>query len=344
MKILYLSFTNLDHSSNPVYIKGLRQNGAEVLTCHDSLAQIIKYYFANRHGADYIFVGVDNPTLVLWLKLISRKPIAYYALCSVIERLIISRSLAAKNSPKYWFYWLEDFLACHFSKLVMVESEHQKDFFAKTFYLDKSKLFVARTGVDDDKFSYDSALKKSDTFTVIFRGRLLPEAGAEYAVRAAKQLENQNIRFIMHAFGQELPKIQKLISELKPQNLELITDFLPIERVREQMQKAHLSLGQLGNHDRLNRTIPHKAYESIALGLPYLTARNPGVLELLKENETCLAFNPADADDLAAKILWAKDHPQELERMANNAYELYKTQLTPKILAKSFIDNLDKNH
>lgn len=340
MTILYLSFTNLDHSSNPVYIKGLRKNGAEVLAFHGSLVGIIRFYFANRQRADYIFVGVDNPTLVPWLKLVSRKKIVYYALCSVIERLIISRGLASKHSLKYWLYWMQDFLAGILSHKVMLETDHQIEFFEKTFGFSRKKLVLARTGVDDDKFFYDPALKKFDQFTVIFRGRLLPEAGAEYAVRAAKLLENQNIKFIMHAFGQELPKIRKLIAELKPANLELITEFLPIEKVREQMQKSHLSLGQLSNHERLQRTIPHKAYESLALQLPYLTARNPAVMELLKEGETCLACNPADARDLAAKILWAKDHPEELEKIAQHGHELYKKELTPEILAKHLLTSI----
>ena len=340
MKILYLSFTNLDHSSNPVYIKGLLANGVEVKAFHGSLKEIIKYYFANRKGADYIIVGVDNPILVPWLKLFSRKPVVYYALCSVIERLIISRGLAAKYSPKYWLYWLQDFLACHLSKLVMVESEHQKDFFKKTFGIPEKKLFVARTGVDEDKFYYDPSVKELDDFTVIFRGRLLPEGGAEYAVRAAKLLEKENVKVIMHAFGQDLPKTQKLVAELKPANLQLITEFLPIEKIRELMQKSHLSLGQLGNHDRLNRTIPHKAYESLALGLPYLTARNPAVLELLKEGETCLASNPADADDLAAKILWAKNNPEKTSEIGKKGLELYQQKLIPKILAARLLERL----
>jgi glycosyltransferase involved in cell wall biosynthesis len=346
VKILYLSFSDLDHSVNAVYIKGLEANGVEVVKFGSKqpgakrFLDAANFYFANRKNVKFILVGYDSPGLATWLYIISGKKIVYNALCSVYERLIISRSLASRVSPKAFYYWLLDFLACHMSRLVMVESKHQADFFSKFFKLSKQKLFVARSGVDEIKFQYNPNIKKAEEFTVIFRGRLLPEAGAEYAVKAAKLLEGRGVKIIMHGFGQELPKIQKLIEKLQPNNLQLVTDFLSFEDLQKLMQSAHLSLGQLSDHDRLQRTIPHKAYESLALKIPYLTARNLGVMELLRENETCLVFKPADERDLAAKILWAKEHPEELKRIAENAYQVYQTNLTAKNLAMKFLNSL----
>ena len=162
---------------------------------------------------------------------------------------------------------------------------------------------------------------------------MLPEAGAEYAVRAAKILEKEDIKVVMHANDQELPKIKKLIDELRPANFQLITEFLSDIDLRNLMQKCHLSLGQLSGHPRLQRTIPHKAYESLALRLPYLTADNKGVMELLKPGENCLVCRPADPQSLAEQILWAKAHPYELEQIAENGYRLYQEKLTAKTLA-----------
>ena len=346
MKILYFSFSNLDHSSNAVYIKGLRANGVEVVDFFSKTGrfkkylEVLKFYFANREGARYIFAGYDSPKLVIFLKIFSRKPVVYNALCSVIERLVISRGLAPKYSPKVWYYWLEDFLAAHLAKLVMLESAHQIDFFHKIFWVSKKKLFLAWTGADEEKFFYDPAVGKFGNFTVIFRGRLLPESGAELVVKAAKKLEKERIVFLMLASGQNLPEAQALIEKLKPSNLKLVTQFLPIEEVRRLMQSSHLSLGQLSSHPRLDRTIPHKAYESLAMRLPYLTARNAAVMELLKENETCLACSPADPDDLASKILWARNNPQKTGIIGENGHKLYASRLQSPILAKTLMSFL----
>lgn len=101
-----------------------------------------------------------------------------------------------------------------------------------------------------------------------------------------------------------------------------------------------MSLGQLGNHPRLIRTIPHKAYESLAMGLPYLTAANKGILELLKDGETCVVCNPADPNSLAEKILWAKNNWQELERIAERGHNLFIDKLAPQILAAELLESI----
>jgi len=106
------------------------------------------------------------------------------------------------------------------------------------------------------------------------------------------------------------------------------------------MQKCHISLGQLSDHPRLIRTLPHKAYESLSMKLPYLTASNTGILELLTPDKTCLICKSANAESLAEKILWAKEHFQELEEIAENGYKFYQKELTSYILAKNLLDKI----
>ena len=349
MKFLYLASSRVEYSVNGVYISGLIQNNVDIVSYaavdkgFRKFINIAKFYFENRQGADLIIVGDDSPEIVNFLFFLTRKKIVYNALCSVYERLVVSRNKTSLFSPKAIYYWLLDFLACRFAAVVMLESAHQIQYFKHLFWLSAKKSFLAWTGVDEKNYFYNSDLKKFDDFTVIFRGRLLPEAGGEVIVRAAKLLEGSNIKVLMHSFGLELEKIKKIIEELKPSNFVLITDFLPIEQVRETMQKSHLSLGQLSSHDRLQRTIPHKAYESLALKLPYLTARNPAVLELLEDGKTCLTFNPGDEKDLADKIIWAKDNVKNLDEIAQNGYEFFVENLTSKVLAKKLIDRLKNN-
>lgn len=346
MKILYVSFSKLEYSVNAVYLKGLEQNGAVAERLHlkgkwaSSYLKALKEYWRRRKEIDFIMVGYNSPQLAFWLNLFSRKKIIYNALCSVYERFIVSRAVASKRSLKGFYYWLIDFLGVHSSDLIMLESQAQIKYFHKLFGVSPQKCFRAWTGSDEDRFFYDPTIAKADTFTVIFRGGLLPESGAEFAVKAAKILENENLKIIMHANDQELPKIQKLINQLQPKNFKLITEFLSDQDLRALMQKCHLSLGQLSNHPRLTRTIPHKCYESLALGLPYLTAANIGVLELLKPGETCLTCEPTNAESLAKQIFWAKNHPVELAQIVKNGHRLYQEKLTPKILAGELLKRL----
>ncbi|GEM_PF-826388 len=346
-KIIYISYTRLDYSLNSVYIKGLRQNGAEVL-CYKlpskdigSHLKALNFVRDNKKNSDALIVGYDSSNLAVFLRPFYWKKIIYSAVLPVYERLVFSRGLASPFSPKGIYYWLIDCLAFNFSNLIMVESNQQAEYISKSYFVSRKKLFRAWIGVDDDKFFYDPSIPKLPVFTVVFRGALMPEAGAEYVVQAAKILEGENIKFIMQSGGMLLDKIEKIKKELNPKNLELRSDLLPYEELRVLMQKCHLSLGQLSDHTRLDRTIPHKVYESLIMKLPYLTASNKGILELVKDGETCLACKPANARSLADKILWAKNNSQELEKIAKNGYEFYTQNLTPQIIAGRLLNKME---
>jgi len=341
--ILYLSCSRLNNFANSVYLKGFSLAGHKVEACkiEKSLAGYLEAVRKVLVGEfDFLMIGYDSPWLVIFCRLLTRKKIVYDAILPAYERLITSRNLAGRRSIKGAYYWLVDFLAFHLSDLILLETNRQINFVSNFYHINKKKLFRAWTGVDGDNFFYDSFVPKFSEFTVLFRGAFMPEAGTEYAIKAAKILEKEDIRFIVIGGGILLKKVKELVEELKPANLELITDFLPQERLRKIMQACHLSLGQLSDHERLARTIPNKAYESLAMKLPYLTAYNSGILELLVPDKTCLTCNPADAQSLAEKILWSKDNPQELERIAQNGYQLYQDNLRSDILARSLLKKI----
>ena len=194
------------------------------------------------------------------------------------------------------------------------------------------------TGVDETIFLTDPNVNKLSVFTVLFRGAFLPESGIEYAIDAIKILKDAPIKLHIIGDGLFAPLVEKKLKEFRSTNIEWIREKIPFDELRRKIEECHLSLGQLSGHDRLKRTIPHKAFESLAMKIPYLTARNKAVLELLTENETCFCFNSADAQNLADKILWIKNNQGEAQRVAENAYQLYLRELTPKMLAKKVLD------
>ncbi len=344
MKILYLSNSKLPHSVNNVYIKGLRENGVTV-EAHQipkgwaGFGQV-KNYCRSVKDVDLMMIGYDSPWLVIFSKLFSKNKVIYNALCSVYERLIVARSLASKYSLKAFYYRILDSMSFNLADKVMLETNSQIEYCNQMFFVPRSKCIKALTGVNEDDFIYNSKIVKLGDFTTVFRGMLVPESGGEYVVRAAKKLENKGVNFVMITGGQEMSKIQRLVDKLRPSNLKVINEFMPSFELNQTMQSFHLNLGQLSSHERLKRTIPHKAFESSAMKLPYLTAANRGVLELLEDGKNCITFEPGNSDSLAEKILWAKNNPDELEKIAGNGYELFKEKLTPKILAGELLINL----
>ncbi|MEK7650687.1 MAG: glycosyltransferase [Patescibacteria group bacterium] len=342
MTICYASL-GTSNARDQATIRALRATGTEVTVLIENTRSWIKFgklaqkYFALKEQPDLLIVGYASAIFVPLLRLISRKRIIYNALAPLYDGMVTSRGNNQKISLTAIKYWLIDWLAFHTAHHVLVESELQKKFVTKTFLLAPNRVSVTYTSVNQNDFFFDSQIKKLVNFTVVFRGNFLPEAGAEVVVKAAKILEKYGIKFRIIGRGLLELEVQEIIKKLQPENLELITEILPFETLRQKMQECHLALGQMANHPRLSRTIPNKAFEVLAMKLPYLTGRQPAILELLEENSTCFCNNPGDPADLAQKILDLSKQPELLNIIAERGFALYQQTLTEKITGQRLL-------
>lgn len=347
MKICYFGTYNLKWGRSHIYTKGFRENGVKILECHSVASGFRKYYELWRihkkiDEYDFIIVGYPGHAVVWFAKMISRKPIIFDAGWTMEEGVVISRKQGGfLNTYKFYIKFI-DWLAVKCSNIVLVESEEQRKYFENKFG-NSNKYKVIYTGADDSFFYIDSKINKKNKFSVVFRGKFLPEAGVKYVVEVAKILGKSDIDFLLIGNGFLEEEIKKQIMSLHLKNLTLIAGYLSEKEIREIMLSCHISLGQLENHDRLNRTIPHKCFESIALGIPYVTSRFLPITEILKDGESVILVNPADPDDLAEKILYLKNNLAIATKIGNNGHKIYQNKFTPKILASKILEIIRSN-
>lgn len=345
MKICYFGIYNSKFGRNSVYIKGLKENGVVVVECADASAGVRKFWrLWQKHlkiikdgGYDVLVVGYPGHLLVPFAKLLSRKKIVLDALCTLWEGEILSRAKSRWRILKRLKVFLIDWLAIYFADCILVESNAQVIFFKKNFKISHGKVFRVFTGVDDSIF-FSSQVTKHPCFTAVFRGRFLPEAGVQYILRAAKILENQNINFLIIGDGFTGSKIRQEMEILQLKNVEWLWESQRPEQLRVKMLQCHVALGQFENHERLSRTIPHKAFEALALGLPYITGKSAAVQELLIDGESVLFTELANPKDLADKILFLKNNTNIAEKIAAAGSYIYKSQLIPKKLGEIILD------
>ncbi|MEK7609650.1 MAG: glycosyltransferase [Patescibacteria group bacterium] len=342
MKFAYVNTQNIfPHDIH--LIDGLRQLGHEVNEICEKGTGIKKYLNLARKIRTYnksvnaIFVGYTSPLFVPIVKLMSQHPIIFNAASSQYEANVVSREEESFGIFKTIKWLAIDFFSFHFSDKILLESNEQIKYIKKTFFVSKKKLIRSWTGLNESEFFFDSSITKRVDFTVLFRGRFLPESGILTVIQAAKILENQDIKFLIIGHGYLYRKVNAMMAELSPKNLQMLNNKLSIQELRNLMLSCHISLGQLANHPRLDRTLPCKLFESLALKLPYLTGRNKAALKLLTENKSCICVNPGDEQDLAKKILEMRNNPIRLETIGNSGYELYKNELTSKKLAEKII-------
>jgi glycosyltransferase involved in cell wall biosynthesis len=69
--------------------------------------------------------------------------------------------------------------------------------------------------------------------------------------------------------------------------------------------------------------------EAFAAGTPVIVSRLGSMAEIVQDGVTGLHFEPGNAADLAAKVEWAWNHPEEMARMGRAGRAEYEAKYTP---------------
>lgn len=149
----------------------------------------------------------------------------------------------------------------------------------------------------------------------LFAGRLSFEKGLDVLTRAAQSLSGCSVRVVGkgpleaetgRTFGQGFlgPRTQQEVVELLQKSLYLVAPSTCYEN------------------------FPLVVVEAFASGTPVIASRHGSFAALVDEGLTGLLFTPGDPDDLARKMAWAEEHPEEMKRMGRNARKEYERKYT----------------
>jgi glycosyltransferase involved in cell wall biosynthesis len=86
---------------------------------------------------------------------------------------------------------------------------------------------------------------------------------------------------------------------------------------------------------------PLTVLEAFASGLPVIASDLGSLGERVEHHRTGLLFRPGDPEDLAAKVRWAFDHPQELAAMRVAARREFEGKYTAERNYKMLMEIYD---
>lgn len=337
-KFYFLTIADAGYSRSWNYLEGFRKIGVNAEFVQLNPKNLIKTFWAFRKKTskhDVFVIMSPSHYLVPFARIFLGKNVYLDAGWSLFEGSIISRRQMGFIGTNILKAYLIDITASFFAKRIFLESNVQKAFYCKIFLVRKKKCSVIYTGVDEAQFKMNSNFQTPiDLFKnskiVLFRGKYTAEAGLAVLAQASKLLSAEKITFW-------------ILSPGIPKNLEFSSNTIVINTFVDSKQnlakvysEASLTLGQLSNHTRLKRTIPHKAYESAFLSKPYLSARTKGILELFVEDREIICFNPGEAQDLANKIKMFFTNSSEYEEIGINMKKKYDSDLSQSRLATKF--------
>jgi glycosyltransferase involved in cell wall biosynthesis len=346
MKICYFGDYDPEYSRNRVFIKSLREAGASVVECRtDSKSakrypELIRKLFALRGEYDVILVGYSLSRFVVPLaKIFGNKPVVWNPLFSLYDSWILDRKLADKKSWKAKYYFWLDRMACLFADGVILDTEESITFFSKTFHISRAKFRRVFVGTDEEVF-YPREKKRNDTFNVHFHGNFIPFHGVEYIIRAAMMLQHERITFTLIGSGQTYAHDRALAESLGVKNIRFLSK-VSYRELADLLSSADLALGVFGEKERVNRVIPNKIFEAVAMGIPVLTAESLAVKELFTDGASIIFCREQDPEDLAKKILILKNNRKLQEDIAEEALSIFRERASLKTIGPEILSFLE---
>src|SRR3989344_1106432 len=129
MIICYTGDYNPSYPRHRVLIRGLLENGVEVLECptttHRALVRTIMEY---NSKVDYFFLGYSDSRIVWLARLVAKKPIVWDAFYSLYDNWVFDRKLAGPGSLKAYYYWFLDWICCKAPDTVILDTDANIDY------------------------------------------------------------------------------------------------------------------------------------------------------------------------------------------------------------------------
>jgi glycosyltransferase involved in cell wall biosynthesis len=183
--------------------------------------------------------------------------------------------------------------------------------------LPAEKIFVKPNFVDPDPLPREGKGEYA-----IFAGRLSPERRVSTLLDAWAVLRSR-IPLMIVGGGEER---NHLAQKASWNNLDMVefTGLLPHDRTIAAIKGARFLIFSSEWYETFGLTM----IEAFACGVPVICSRMGAMQEIVEDGRTGLHFTPGDSRDLAEKVEWAWNHPEEMQRMGEEARWEYENKYT----------------
>jgi len=182
------------------------------------------------------------------------------------------------------------------------------------------KVIKIYNGIDTKKWK--QAHSKNNSFSIINVARIsYYKKGHDVLIKALKECKNKGLKFICNFVGEAEENIEYPFENLKHliDNLEL-TEEIKFLGNRDDIPEL-LAQSDLFILPSRYEGMPIALLEAMASRLPIIASNISGSSDLIKHQKNGLLFESENHVDLAEKISYLYEHREEMELLAQNAFE-----------------------
>ncbi len=178
--------------------------------------------------------------------------------------------------------------------------------------------------------------RPGDRFTVAYFGTMGEANDLSAAVEAARLLPD--VEFVLMGEGKRRGALQRSA----PENVAFPGTAGSKEEVAALAARSDACLTLFKDVPVLATNSPNKLFDSFAAGRPAIVNMDGWMRTLVEENDAGLYVRAGDAPDLAAKLEWLRDHPDEARAMGRNARALAEREFDRDRLAGRVLELLEE--
>ncbi|MBS9390445.1 MAG: glycosyltransferase family 4 protein [Dolichospermum sp. WA123] len=231
---------------------------------------------------------------------------------SHLQSAVVAAMLAVHGQRGTWQKSVDAYISLTaFQKAKMVQAG-----------LPREKIYIKPNYIFDPQ---SLNITRSNGEYALFVGRISPEKGISTLLDAYLQ-NSLHIPLKIAGIG---PQLENLRASIQSAGLDNVIQFLG--------QQDKLAVMQLMHNAKFlifpsiwYETFGLTMVEAFACSLPVLASGWGSMAEIVENNVTGLHFQSGNSTDLANKIKWAFEHPEEMICMGKNARSAYEARYTPE--------------
>ena len=192
-------------------------------------------------------------------------------------------------------------------------------------YIDEYKRDEEACRLIDEKYGLKG--KK----VVLFTGRLTPQKGVDYLIKAARQIRGE---VLILGDGPERANLQKLIDDLNITNCRILGYMKPTEHMsfKAFYGRAEVYVAPSTWKEPLGLVI----LEAMAAKTPVIATRAGGIMSLVKDGYNGYLVHVRNSAEIAARVNELLENEELRKKMAERSYELVVKKFTWGKIADQF--------
>jgi len=242
---------------------------------------------------------------------------------------------------------LESFLYKHAAKILLVSKGFEDRLIERGY--PQEKLGTILLGADGDLFrrlnpneEFRRRYDLENKTVAVYTGAHGWGNGLDYILDAADCLRSRdNIVFMMIGEGREKPRLKQRAEEMKLSNVRFI-DSVSKTELPSILAVCNIGLMLLRNVGRKRLVTPNKIFDYMFTGLPTIVNFDGTTIEMVRNDQTGTFADPNKPENLADKVVYWADHPEEAKAIGSRAREIAYAKYDRRRIAKQLSDTFEQ--